>query len=128
MDAPRILVIDDEPLISRTTLHLLTREGMRGYAAFTGQEGLDAAHAERPDLILLDISLPDCSGWDILDALRDDALLRTTPVVVFSAATDAAAQARIRKANITGFLPKPFTVRQLKAVLENVFGLEPGNA
>jgi two-component system KDP operon response regulator KdpE len=64
MPGPTILVIDDEPQIRRVVRHALETENARVLEAATGRDGMDLAAAERPDLIVLDLGLPDMAGAD----------------------------------------------------------------
>jgi Amt family ammonium transporter len=83
-----VLVIDDDPaaldLISRT----LTREGLRVISAADGATGLAAARREAPDLITLDVMMPDLDGWAVLAELKADAALRNIPVIMLTMVDD----------------------------------------
>jgi Amt family ammonium transporter len=83
-----VLVIDDDPaardLISRT----LTREGLRVISAADGATGLAAARNEVPDLITLDVMMPDLDGWAVLAELKSDAALRNIPVIMLTMVDD----------------------------------------
>jgi CheY-like chemotaxis protein/phosphoribosyl 1,2-cyclic phosphodiesterase len=105
-----VLVVDDDPEVVKVVALILEPEGFRVVSAADGPSGLARARAERPDLVLLDVSLPGASGLDVCRALRaaDDPHLRTVPVVMvsgFSAAQDTAAGFA---AGATDFLAKPF--------------------
>ena len=67
----RILIVDDEPEMVRGLQDNLRFEGYQTLAAMSGQEGLELAQREGPDLILLDVAMPGTSGWDVLRALRE---------------------------------------------------------
>ncbi|MDQ3244479.1 MAG: response regulator [Gemmatimonadota bacterium] len=82
MNAVRILVIDDEPQIRRVVRHALEAEADRVLEAATGREGIDTAAAERPDLIVLDLGLPDMPGADVC---RDIGGWSSVPIFVLSA-------------------------------------------
>jgi CheY-like chemotaxis protein len=77
-----VLVIDDDPAARYLLQKLLTDERTRVTEAVDGRSGLQAARSSRPDMIFLDLQLPDSSGEDILGALRRDASLRETPVAI----------------------------------------------
>ena len=105
-----MLVVDDDPEVVKVVTLILEPEGFRVVSAADGPSGLARARAERPDLVLLDVSLPGASGLDVCRALRaaDDPHLRNVPVVMvsgFSAARDTAAGFA---AGATDFLAKPF--------------------
>src|SRR5439155_1058259 len=80
--SPRILVVDDEPTILQAVRTNLTRQGMRVDTAETGRQALVIYAQRRPDLILLDLGLPDMEGLEIIRAVRREA---ETPIVVLSA-------------------------------------------
>ena len=77
-----VLVIDDEPQIRRVVRHALEGEATRVLEAATGRDGIDLAAAERPDLIVLDLGLPDMPGADVC---RDVRGWSNAPIVVLSA-------------------------------------------
>jgi CheY-like chemotaxis protein len=97
-------------LAQRPTVQLLS--------AACGQEGLAMACAKRPDLILLDMQLPDTSGEEVLDQLHSDERTRATPVVVISAMAGAARVRQLRAAGAADYLAKPFNVGQFLRVLD----------
>lgn len=88
--------------------------------ASTGQEGLKIAQAQMPDLILLDLRLPDLFGESVLSTLRSDAVLRTIPVVVLSADALPETQQRILAQGVVAYLTKPLDVRRFFAVLDGI--------
>ena len=108
---PTVLVIDDEPSISRSLMKVL---GDRGYcvtAALTAAEGLARARAERPQVVLLDHHLPDADGPDVLRSLQElDPRVR---VIVITAFGDTALAVRFIKAGAFDFLTKPYELEQL---------------
>jgi len=116
----RILVIDDEPSLTR--MIKLNLERSDAYEVYTENEGLNAIDAVRdfrPDLILLDIMMPDKSGDDIAQELRDDPRLCNIPIVFLTALVtqdEAGAQASKIGGNI--FLAKPVSTDELVAVIE----------
>lgn len=79
-----VLVVDDEDNIRRPLRHILERDGYRVVEARTGEEGLAKAAAEHPDVILLDVRLPDIDGFQVLTRLRADAGLAPIPVILVS--------------------------------------------
>ncbi len=94
---------------------------MRLVSAACGAEGLEAARVERPDLILLDMHLPDMTGEEVLGHLRADESTRETPVVVVSADATAMRNQRLRAAGANDYLTKPFNVAQFLKLLDTYF-------
>ena len=79
-----ILVVDDDPAILQIYSEILRAEGCEVWEASTGQEGLRAAREKRPDLVLLDIMLPDLSGVEVCRQIKADAGLADVFVVLVS--------------------------------------------
>lgn len=80
-----ILVIEDQPIMRHKTVTILKMEGYDVLEAPNGKEGIRLAREELPDLILCDIMMPECDGYDVLQAVRLNRATATTPFVFFSA-------------------------------------------
>jgi signal transduction histidine kinase/DNA-binding response OmpR family regulator/HAMP domain-containing protein len=81
----RVLVVDDEPAHLDLLQALLVPEGFHVLTAAGGKEGIDVARAQHPHLILLDLMMPEVTGFDVVEALRTDALTRSIPIMVLTA-------------------------------------------
>jgi signal transduction histidine kinase/DNA-binding response OmpR family regulator len=81
----RILLVDDEPANLDLLQALLEPEGFKVLKASGGQEGIDVARAQRPQLILLDLLMPDVNGFDVVETLRADDVTRSIPIMVLTA-------------------------------------------
>src|SRR5687767_7681907 len=79
-----VLVVDDEPEALKSMCRLLHAVGYDARGAHGGAEGLAAMRAERPALVLLDLWMANVSGYDVLNAARDDAAIRDVPIVLLS--------------------------------------------
>ncbi len=86
-DQKKILIVDDEPNIVAYLEMLLKDNGYQTISANTGEQGLETARQEKPDLITLDISMPESSGVRCLKELKTDSELASIPVVVVSGVT-----------------------------------------
>src|SRR5688572_31031753 len=84
----RILVVDDEPYIIALVAYHLARSGYRVSTAATGTEALQAARDEQPALVVLDLMLPELSGFEVLERMRADKALADTPVLMLTARRD----------------------------------------
>ena len=113
-----ILIIDDEPVIRHTTSVLLSKKGIDARGAETGQKGLDMAKREQPELILLDLVLPDMDGWTVLERLRAAPETASIPVVLFSAGDYDETVSKARNEGVHRVLRKPFQLDQLMEVCE----------
>src|ERR1039457_710124 len=107
-----ILVVDDELQIRRVVKHALGEDGTRVLEAGTAREGLDLAAAERPDLIVLDLGLPDGSGEETCRQLRS---WTQAPVLVLSARHSDAEKVALFDAGADDYVTKPFSPAELKA-------------
>lgn len=112
MRARRLLVIDDEAPFARALSIGLRARGYNVDWAASGQAGLDVAARERPDLILLDLGLPDLDGVEVLQALRG---WTTTPVIVLSARSHEQAKVQALDSGADDYVTKPFGMDELLA-------------
>jgi CheY-like chemotaxis protein len=83
-DMAKVLIVEDDPVMLRMYLPAFQYEGLEVVTADDGLKGLQAAKTVNPDLILLDIMMPEMSGLQVLDALKADPLTQTIPVIVFT--------------------------------------------
>jgi DNA-binding response OmpR family regulator len=120
---PRILVIEDSPV-----LHRFIEISLRGHVvevipAAKGRAGLDTAIEDPPDLILLDLGLPDIDGWDVLDELRSHPATERIPVLVSTGweGNEISVRAHSRGAEV---LPKPYAASDLRAAVLAMLGTE----
>jgi len=111
-NGPRILVVDDERAIRRFLRASLTAHGYHIFEAARAQEGLEAAASVRPDLIILDLSLPDSDGIDVTRQLREWSRV---PIVVLSVRGEDADKIAALDAGADDYLTKPFSPRELLA-------------
>ncbi len=81
----RILAVDDEKLIVLAIRHNLLRAGFEVLEAYNGRQAIETIEAERPDLVILDVMMPELNGWDVLSSIRDDPELCKIPVVMLTA-------------------------------------------
>lgn len=115
--SPSILVIDDYPQILRFIVICLRSRGYSVVTASSGDEGLKKLVAGKPDVILLDIRMPDMDGFEFLEKARD---LGDCPVVAYSATPEYAGKAL--HAGARAFLKKPLDLDRLTAVLDDLVG------
>jgi len=108
----RILVVDDDPGILRAVSTNLSRHGYHVQTASTGGEALDEFSRSRPDLLLLDLGLPDCDGIDVIRRVREQA---ATPTVVLSVRGAEHDKVAALDAGADDYLTKPLGVQELLA-------------
>ena len=104
----RILIIDDDRIIRHLARTLLTAAGYVVIEAVDGPEGLQAATADPPNLILLDLQLPGMDGYAVCQHLKADPRVQAIPVIVLTASADRALHGQITRAGATACIPKPF--------------------
>ena len=109
---PTMLVIDDEPQIRRVVRRALEADNARVLEAASGREGLDLAAAERPELIVLDLGLPDMPGADVC---RDIRGWSAVPIVVLSARHSDTEKATLLDLGADDYVTKPFSTIELQA-------------
>jgi len=120
---PRVLIVDDEPWIARTLGMTLAKKGYEVASAASGRDALYALSEAVPDVMLLDINLPDITGWEVLRRLSP-ADRNRVPVVVFSASP--LAPSRLAEFRPAGVLIKPFPIDALDRLLDEVIGSAAG--
>lgn len=116
----RILVIEDnEDNLSLMRL-LLERAKYEVLAAENGFAGLEVARAEQPDLILLDLAMPEIDGWEVARELKSDIVTSNIPIIVVTAHALPKDRERAFEAGCNAFIVKPFSVAKLINEIENL--------
>ncbi len=114
-ERPKILVIDDESALIEIIREALAEEGMEVVGASTAEEGLHTFFQEQPDLVVLDIMLPGCDGWEVCRRLRQVSNL---PILMLTARTDGADLVRGLNMGADDYVTKPFSLEILRARIE----------
>ena len=109
-----VLVIEDDPDIRTLLRALLGGPGYTVIDAATGRDGLRAFHEARPDLVILDVGLPDLDGWQVLERIRD---MSDVPVLVLTARSSDRDKVRGLNGGADDYLTKPFSRVELLARL-----------
>lgn len=117
----RILVVDDDQKIVRLVKAYLEKAGFQVLTAYDGETALHIVRRERPDLVVLDLMLPDRDGWDITRILRGDNSLASTPIVMLTARVEDSDTLIGFELGADDYITKPFNpsevVARVKAVL-----------
>ena len=113
MAKEKILVVDDEKAINKLVCSYLTKEQFRPFPAYTGEEALDLLKKENPDLIILDIMLPDMDGYTILRRIREAD--ERVPVIIVSAKSDEISFVKGLNKGADDYMSKPFSILELMA-------------
>jgi CheY-like chemotaxis protein len=126
VQSPKILVVDDDDDIRRIAALSLERlGGFRVLLAADGASALELARAEAPDLVLLDVTMPDMDGPATLAALRAAPATAAIPIIFFTATSNEAEVARLVALGAAGVLAKPFEVQELPRQVRRIL-LEVG--
>ena len=112
-----MLAIEDDADIRQLLRALLDREGYAVTEASNGRDGLRAFHQARPDLVILDVGLPDLDGWQVLERIRD---MSDAPVLVLTARSAERDKVRGLNAGADDYLTKPFSRVELLARLQAI--------
>ncbi len=115
-----VLVVEDDDAIRNNVSRLLQLEGYGVHVATTGSEGLRRAQALHPGLVITDINMPGMDGFALVEALRTDAALATTPVMMLTALDDRASMRRGMTAGADDYLAKPFTRQELLDAIDGL--------
>src|ERR687886_311370 len=107
-----VLVIDDEPQIRRVVRNVLSTDDVRVVEAATASEGVDLAAAERPELIVLDLGLPDVAGVDVCREIRKWS---SAPIIVLSARHSDQEKVTLLDAGADDYVTKPFSTVEFQA-------------
>jgi DNA-binding response OmpR family regulator len=121
-----VLIADDDPSIAHVVKVNLQLDGMRVVAASSGGEALRLAKSERPDVIILDIMMPDIDGWMVLSELRGLPETADVPVIVLTAKTQEEARVLAFKMSAQQYLTKPFNPLELAPRVRALLGTKAG--
>jgi two-component system, cell cycle response regulator DivK len=113
MAGERILVVEDNEMNMKLFRDVLLATGYRALEATTGGEAVDLAVEHAPDLVLMDIQLPDADGVDVLRRLRTDGRTASIPVLAVTAQAMQGDRERFLAAGFDGYVSKPVNVREL---------------
>ena len=117
----KILVVDDEDDILQFLELVLREKAYEVVTASSGQEALTRAQIERPDLVLLDIMMPQMDGWEVLKLLRVDEETAHIPVAMLSARTEAKDRVQGLQEGAIDYICEPFALHELLAKIEKIF-------
>ncbi|MBU1147495.1 MAG: response regulator [Candidatus Omnitrophica bacterium] len=118
--AKRILIVDDEPQIVMVVESRLKASGYEVISACDGQEGLDKARSEKPDLIILDLMLPKLDGYKVCRMLKFDEKYKKIPVIIFTARAGQEEEKLSHETGADAYITKPFEATVLLKKIEEL--------
>jgi DNA-binding response OmpR family regulator len=117
----RVVYIEDEAEMIDLVRLILSRKGYEVIGANGGREGLDMVRQLRPDLVLLDLMMPDMDGWDVYQQMRADETTRGIPVIVITAKAQSIDKVLgLHIAKVDAYISKPFSPQELVDSIEKV--------
>jgi CheY-like chemotaxis protein len=122
--APHILVVEDSPLIQRLVAVCLRSLGRPIVEAADGPSAIESVLADPPGLVILDIGLPGIDGWQVLDRIRREPRVATTPVLVLTAHAQEEFRIQACKSGADAFMTKPFEPDDLRTAVEQLLAGE----
>ena len=120
--AKTVLIVEDNELNMKLFRDLLEAHGYQTVGTSKGREALDLARKYRPDLILMDIQLPEVSGLDVTRWIKDDPELHATPVIAVTAFAMKGDEERIREGGCEAYLSKPISVGKFIETVRRFIG------
>lgn len=109
----KILIVEDNQDSRELAVKVLKNKGYQTIEASDGEEALEKASAEKPDLILLDISIPKIDGYEVAKRLKSDEELKDIPIVALTAHAMKGDREKVIVAGFEGYISKPINVREL---------------
>ena len=113
----KILIVEDNPLHTRLIEMTLRRKGYTLLKATDGEEALDVARRERPDLILMDLNLPTMTGLEVTRKLRETPAFSHTPIIAITAYAMKGDKERVIESGCDAYLSKPINTRELPEMI-----------
>lgn len=121
----KVLLVDDEPTILETVEHKLRKEGYSVFTAASAEEGMRLYRQVKPDILLLDVMLPNRSGFDLCKAVRKES---QTPIIFLSARSSEADRINGLELGADDYVVKPFNLSELAARVKAVLRRSPSEA
>jgi two-component system response regulator VicR len=119
----KVICIEDEPEMIDLVKLILGRKGFDLIGAMGGREGLEAVRRIKPDLVLLDLMMPDMDGWEVYQQMKADEELKNIPVIVVTAKAQSIDKVLgLHIAKVDDYVTKPFGPQELLQSVERVLG------
>ena len=122
----RILIVEDNDKNMKLARDLLQAKGYETLEAVNGEDGVRLGLEHVPDLVLMDIQLPDINGIEAFHRLRADPRTASVPIVAFTASVTVGDRSKITEAGFNGFLSKPINIKEFLAMVKRMVEGEPG--
>ncbi len=127
-ESKTILIVDDEPYMIRLLQHHVERAGYQMVKAVNGREALEKVEAEKPDLIIMDVMMPELNGLEVLSQIRQKSETARLPVIIMTANAQRFTKEEAETAGVSAFLTKPFSPTQLMEEIRRQLGESEGSS
>ncbi len=121
----KILTVDDSKMVRMIVANAFKGYDVQILGAADGAEGVQTALNERPDLVFMDITMPNMTGMEALAQIRQTPEIAATPVVMLSAESDAQRLAQADQLKVSGYISKAFKPEQLIALTKTIIDIQP---
>jgi CheY-like chemotaxis protein len=119
----QVVCIEDDPEMIELIRLILNRRNVQVHGAAGGEEGLKMVREKHPDLILLDLMMPDMDGWEVYQQIKSDEAIRDIPVIVVTAKAQSIDKVLgLHIAKVDDYIAKPFSPQDLMNSVEKVLG------
>ncbi len=122
MSKGRILIVEDNEDNFQLVRFLLERDGFEVISAVNGREGVETAMREKPDLILMDLSMPEMDGWTAAQKIKAEPETKAIPLLALTAHTLPGDRMRALEAGCDGYISKPINVEYLIKIVSSSIG------
>ncbi|HEY74970.1 MAG TPA: response regulator transcription factor [Thermoflexia bacterium] len=121
----KVVCIEDEPEMIDLIRLILSRKGFELIGAVGGREGLETVRRVKPDLVLLDLMMPDMDGWEVYQQMKADEELKDIPVIVVTAKAQSIDKVLgLHIAKVDDYITKPFGPQELLESVYRILGME----
>ncbi len=120
METKKILITDDNKDIRDALAYILEKEGYKLWMAKDGAEALRKVKNERPDIVFLDIVMPEVNGYDVCRIIKKDPVLKKTYVIMLTAQDQVAEQERGKEVGADEYIVKPFSPMEILAIIKRL--------
>lgn len=121
---PVVLIVDDSNTVRRVTARMLRKNGFEWSEARDGQEALLHMLEHQPDIVLLDLEMPEMDGFEVLEKIRANNALKDTPVIVITSRAGDKHRIRAEKIGISGYFTKPYLEEDLLALIREILHVQ----
>jgi len=127
MSKPVVLAVDDEPHILFILSQVLNSKGCEVLTADCGEDAIKAAIKEMPDLIILDVMMPDISGYEVCQHLKSNQTTKEIPIVILTAEQNEEHKESMFRMGIADYISKPFSPNGLSSKIDEILNSISGN-